>query len=120
MKFISKIKCSFVFKERSIGPRLAELGSFEDEYASRWKSLFDLYRQKEEALRREFKMERDKLEAQMEFARFEQETETLREQLRARELNRERQKKEWEAKERFAEVSCPQLSAKLATYLVVL
>ncbi|ERL90012.1 hrp65 protein [Dendroctonus ponderosae] len=91
------------YQDRSIGPRLAELGSFEDEYASRWKSLFDLYGQKEEAIRLEFKMERDKLEAQMEYARFEQETETLREQLRARELDKERQKKEWEAKERFAE-----------------
>nr|CAD7586551.1 unnamed protein product [Timema genevievae] len=91
------------YKAREHGPRFAVPGSFEHEYGSRWKQLYDLFKQKEEALGREMKMEEEKLEAQMEYARYEHETEILREQLRQRELDRERQKREWEMKERQAE-----------------
>lgn len=116
------------FKAREIGPRFAQLGSFEHEYGTRWKQLHELYKQKEEALKREMAMEEEKLEAQMEFARYEHETELLRErvysntyimykviftiiiiivfyvtELRMREADRERQKREWEMKERQAE-----------------
>ncbi|EZA57672.1 Hrp65 protein [Ooceraea biroi] len=91
------------FKARDIGPRFAQVGSFEHEYGTRWKQLHELYKQKEEALKREMAMEEEKLEAQMEFARYEHETELLREQLRMREADRERQKREWEMKERQAE-----------------
>ncbi|KAJ9574133.1 hypothetical protein L9F63_008491 [Diploptera punctata] len=91
------------YKAREIGPRFAAPGSFEYEYGTRWKQLHELYKQKEEALTREMKMEEEKLEAQMEYARYEHETEILREQLRQRELDRERQKREWEMKERQAE-----------------
>ncbi|XP_043513106.1 hrp65 protein-like isoform X1 [Frieseomelitta varia] len=91
------------FKARDIGPRFAQIGSFEHEYGTRWKQLHELYKQKEEALKREMAMEEEKLEAQMEFARYEHETELLREQLRMREADRERQKREWEMKERQAE-----------------
>ena len=54
-------------------------GSFEYEYGTRWKQLFELRKQKEEALAREMKMEEEKLEAQMEYAKYEHETEMLRE-----------------------------------------
>lgn len=91
------------FKAREVGPRFAAPGSFEYEYGTRWKQLYELYKQKEEALQREMKMDEEKLEAQMEYARYEHETEILREQLRQRELDRERQKREWEIKERQAE-----------------
>lgn len=91
------------YKAREVGPRFASPGSFEYEYGTRWKQLYELYKQKEEALEREMKMEEEKLEAQMEYARYEHETEILREQLRQRELDRERQKREWEMKERQAE-----------------
>ncbi|XP_043587160.1 hrp65 protein-like isoform X1 [Bombus pyrosoma] len=91
------------FTARDIGPRFAKIGSFEYEYGTRWKQLHELYEQKEEALKREMAMEEEKLEAQMEFARYEHETELLREQLRMREADRERQKREWEMKERQAE-----------------
>ncbi|KAK0162149.1 hypothetical protein PV327_008511 [Microctonus hyperodae] len=91
------------FKARDVGPRFAQLGSFEHEYGTRWKQLHELYKQKEEALKREMAMEEEKLEAQMEFARYEHETELLREQLRIREADRDRQKREWEMKERQAE-----------------
>jgi len=67
------------FKARDIGPRFAQVGSFEHEYGTRWKQLHELYKQKEEALKREMAMEEEKLEAQMEFARYEHETELLRE-----------------------------------------
>ena len=90
-------------KARSKGPRLAEMSSFEHEYGLRWKQLLDLFAQKEEGLKKELQMEMEKLEAQMEYARYEHETEMLREELRARELDRERQKQEWEMKERQVE-----------------
>lgn len=67
------------YTARDVGPRFAQIGSFEHEYGTRWKQLHELYKQKEEALKREMVMEEEKLEAQMEFARYEHETEVLRE-----------------------------------------
>lgn len=64
-----------------VGPRFATPGSFEYEYGTRWKQLYELYKQKEEALAREMKMDEEKLEAQMEYARYEHETEILRERM---------------------------------------
>ncbi|XP_066155503.1 hrp65 protein-like isoform X1 [Euwallacea fornicatus] len=90
-------------KEREHPPRLAHLNSFEFEYGQRWKALFELHQQKEEALKKELQLEKEKLIAQMEYAKYEHETELLRNQLRARELDKERQKREWEMKERMAE-----------------
>ncbi|XP_050534003.1 hrp65 protein-like isoform X2 [Daktulosphaira vitifoliae] len=90
-------------KQRDVGPRFADPTTFEHEFGTRWKQLAELYKQKEEALKREMKLEEEKLEAQMEFTRYEHETEMLREQLRQREMDRERQKMEWEMKERQAE-----------------
>lgn len=92
-------------KAREKGPRFATSSSFEHEYGSRWKALHELHAQKELALKKELEMEQEKLEAQMEYARYEHETEMLREQLRVRELDKERQKREWEMKERQAEES---------------
>ena len=57
-------------------------------------------KQKLESLEREMKLEEDKLVAQMEFARYELETDMLKNQLRQREQQRDRQKEEWEARER--------------------
>lgn len=88
---------------RQYGPRFAEEGSFENEYGSRWKNLHELYKTKFDALKREMLADEEKLEAQMEFARYEHETEMLREQLRAREMDRDQRKTEWEMKERYAE-----------------
>jgi len=64
-----------------VGPRFAELGSFEHEYGTRWKQLHELHKQKAEALKREMEMEETKLEAQMEYARYEHETELLKERM---------------------------------------
>lgn len=88
---------------RKVGPRFAIPGSFEYEYGTRWKQLHELYQQKFMFLKQELKMEEDKLEAQMQFAKFEHETEMLREELRARELDAERKKREWEDRERLVE-----------------
>lgn len=91
------------FEARETGPRFAKPGSFEYEFGTRWKQIHELYKQKEEALKREMKLEEEKLEAQLQYAKYEHETELLREQLRQREMDRERQKREWEMKERQAE-----------------
>lgn len=96
-------KSNEYFKARQNGPRFADVGSFEHEFGTKWKQMYDMYKQKHEALKREMQLEEEKLEAQMEYARFEHETESLREELRKREQDRERQKKEWEDKERQAE-----------------
>ncbi|KAH8353837.1 hypothetical protein KR084_005271 [Drosophila pseudotakahashii] len=90
-------------QERSVGPRFADINSFEHEYGSRWKQLHGLFKSKQDALKRELKMEEDKLEAQMEYARYEQETELLRQELRKREVDNERKKLEWEMREKQAE-----------------
>jgi proline- and glutamine-rich splicing factor len=41
--------------------------------------MYESFKQKEDALKREMKLEEEKLEAQMEYAKFEHETEMLRE-----------------------------------------
>ncbi|XP_045026146.1 hrp65 protein-like isoform X2 [Daphnia magna] len=92
-------------KERETGPRFAEPNSFQFTYGQRWKQLLELYKQKMDAVERELKIEEDKLVSQMEYARYEHETELLREQLRLREQDRERQKRDWELKERQHEES---------------
>lgn len=89
--------------ERGAGPRFAEIDSFEHEYGTRWKQLYELYKTKQEALKRELRMEEEKLEAQMEYARYEHETELLRQELRKRESDNERKKLEWEMREKQAE-----------------
>merc|ERR1719511_514468 len=85
--------------EREVGPRFADGGSFEFEYGEKWKQLYEMKKQKLEALEREMKLEEDKLIAQMEFARYEHETEKLKQQLAQREAQREQTKNMWEQRE---------------------
>lgn len=66
-------------RDREKGPRFVPRSSFEYEFAMRWKELFELEKQKREDLEREIVLERTKLEDQMEFALYEQETSVLRE-----------------------------------------
>lgn len=75
------------FNSRKMGPRFADVGSFEHEYGTRWKQVHELYKQKYEALKKDMELEEEKLEAQMEYARYEHETEMLREKLRFREMS---------------------------------
>ena len=93
-----------------MGPRFADQGSFEFEYGEKWKQLYEMKKQKLEALEREMKLEEDKLIAQMEFARYEHETETLKQQLQQREEARVEALKE--EKER-AEADCAMAEKKL-------
>uniref|UniRef100_A0A6P7FXH1 Hrp65 protein-like isoform X2 n=1 Tax=Diabrotica virgifera virgifera TaxID=50390 RepID=A0A6P7FXH1_DIAVI len=86
--------------ERNIGPRFATKGSFEEDYGVRWKELYSIHRQKELALKMDFNLEVEKLQAQIEYAKYEYETEELRNTLRMREMNKEKQKREWEMKKR--------------------
>lgn len=80
-KNINKNNPQFL-KERELGPRFAEPGTFEYEFSSRWKKLLELEKQKREFLDREMEDERRKLEEEMEYYRYEHETRLLREQLR--------------------------------------
>ncbi|KAJ8955475.1 hypothetical protein NQ318_003575 [Aromia moschata] len=90
-------------KEREVGPRFASPVLLKTNTACGGSNCTDLHSQKEEALKKELELEKEKLEAQMEYAKYEHETEVLRDQLRARELDKERQKREWEMKERQVE-----------------
>lgn len=90
-------------KNRSMGPRMAPKDSFEHDYGMRWKQLYELHKQKMQALNKELEIDQNKLIAQMEYARYEHETAMLREQLRAREMDMDRQKREWEMKQQQAE-----------------
>jgi len=89
--------------ERETGPRFAVPGTFEYEYGTKWKGLYELKKQKEEALQVEMKLEEAKLVAQMEYSRFEHETDLLREELKKKEAIRDQQKSMWSIKEKYME-----------------
>ena len=72
-------KTADFLKEREAGPRFADPNSFQFTYGQRWKQLLELYKQKKEAVDRGLQLEEDKLISQMEYARYEHETEMLRE-----------------------------------------
>jgi len=61
-----------------MGLRLANEGSFEHEYGTKWKALVMEHKQKELELKEEMAREVEKLQAQMEIARYDYETEMLR------------------------------------------
>lgn len=89
--------------ERETGPRFAVPDTFEYEYGTKWKGLYELKKQKEEALKVEMKLEEAKLVAQMEYSRFEHETDMLRDELRKKEAVRDQQKSMWSMKEKYME-----------------
>lgn len=66
-------------KEREIGPRLTEPGTFEFEFANRWKKLYELEQQKRDHLEKEIEEGRRALDEQMEYAIYEHEANLLRE-----------------------------------------
>lgn len=87
------------FFERSSIPRFAKPESFEFEYGNKWKQLYEMKTAKLQALDREMKLEESKLIAQMEFSRYEHETESLRATLRQKEVFCEKQKEMWTVKQ---------------------
>jgi len=84
--------------ERSSIPRFAKPESFEFEYGNKWKQLHEMKKAKLQALDREMKLEESKLIAQMEFSRYEHETESLRSALKQKEVFCEQQKHMWTMK----------------------
>jgi splicing factor, proline- and glutamine-rich len=99
----SMMKKNDYYEARENGPRFANVGSYEHEFGTKWKQIHESFKQRHEALKREMIIEEEKLEAQMEYVRYEHETEKLREQLKLREQDRDRQKREWEKREQMAD-----------------
>ncbi|KAJ8247144.1 hypothetical protein GJAV_G00259260 [Gymnothorax javanicus] len=77
-------------KEREQPPRFAQPGSFEYEYAMRWKALLDMEKQQYEQVERNMKEAREKLEAELEAAQHEHQVMLMRQDLlrRQEELRR--------------------------------
>ncbi|XP_067113314.1 non-POU domain-containing octamer-binding protein [Osmerus mordax] len=77
-------------KEREQPPRFAQPGSFEFEYAMRWKALMEMEKQQYEQVDRNIKEAQEKLEAEMEAARHEHQVMLMRQDLlrRQEELRR--------------------------------
>ncbi|KAJ8266477.1 hypothetical protein GJAV_G00130860 [Gymnothorax javanicus] len=77
-------------KEREQPPRFAHPGTFEYEYAMRWKALMEMEKQQYEQVDRNIKEAQEKLEAEMEAARHEHQVMLMRQDLlrRQEELRR--------------------------------
>lgn len=77
-------------KEREQPPRFAQPGSFEYEYAMRWKALMEMEKQQYEMVDRNMKEAQEKLEVEMEAARHEHQVMLMRQDLlrRQEELRR--------------------------------
>ncbi|XP_048838871.1 non-POU domain-containing octamer-binding protein isoform X2 [Brienomyrus brachyistius] len=77
-------------KEREHPPRFAQPGTFEYEYAMRWKALMEMEKQQNEQVERNIKEAQQKLEAEMEAARHEHQVMLMRQDLlrRQEELRR--------------------------------
>lgn len=77
-------------KEREQPPRFAQPGSFEYEYAMRWKALMEMEKQQYGMVDRNMKDAQEKLEAEMEAARHEHQVILMRQDLlrRQEELRR--------------------------------
>lgn len=87
------------FNARAVGPRFAPPDNFEHQSAILWKQLYELQKQKEDKLKAEFDESRNRLKRQITMARYEHETAALREELRNREEEMQRQKRVWGIKE---------------------
>lgn len=77
-------------KEREQPPRFAQPGTFEYEYAMRWKALMEMEKQQYDMVDRNMKEAQEKLEAEMEAARHEHQVMLMRQDLlrRQEELRR--------------------------------
>lgn len=69
---------SLFAREREQPPRFAQPGSFEYEYAMRWKALIEMEKQQQEQVDRNIKEAREKLEMEMEAARHEHQVMLMR------------------------------------------
>uniref|UniRef100_A0A1A7YXK4 Secretory carrier-associated membrane protein n=1 Tax=Iconisemion striatum TaxID=60296 RepID=A0A1A7YXK4_9TELE len=87
-------------KEREQPPRFAQPGSFEYEYAMRWKALMEMEKQQYEMVDRNMKEAQEKLEAEMEAARHEHQVMLMRQDLLRRQEELERKAAELDRRER--------------------
>ncbi|XP_006006745.1 paraspeckle component 1 isoform X2 [Latimeria chalumnae] len=71
-------------KEREQPPRFAQPGTFEFEYATRWKALDDMERQQRDQVDRNIRDAKEKLELEMETARHEHQLMLMRQDLMRR------------------------------------
>ncbi|KAM3925811.1 non-POU domain-containing octamer-binding protein-like [Leptodactylus fuscus] len=71
-------------KEREQPPRFAQPGSFEYEYAMRWKALIEMEKQQQEQVDRNIKEAQEKMELEMEAARHEHQVMLMRQDLMRR------------------------------------
>ncbi|XP_029463086.1 non-POU domain-containing octamer-binding protein isoform X2 [Rhinatrema bivittatum] len=71
-------------KEREQPPRFAQPGSFEYEYAMRWKALIDMEKQQQQQVDRNIQEAREKMEVEMEAARHEHQVMLMRQDLMRR------------------------------------
>lgn len=67
-----------MFRDREQGPRFAIPGTFEYEFGQKWKMLYQLHKEQEMLLKRNFNEEVAKLEMDMETAQLEQHTVKMR------------------------------------------
>ncbi|XP_037552467.1 paraspeckle component 1 isoform X2 [Nematolebias whitei] len=71
-------------KEREQPPRFAQPGTFEFEYASRWKALDEMDKQQREQVDKNIKEAKDKLETELESAKHEHQLMLMRQDLMRR------------------------------------
>nr|XP_018667754.1 uncharacterized protein LOC100184998 isoform X1 [Ciona intestinalis] len=83
-------KSQSYFQEREAPPRFAKPNSFEEEFARRWKALYDLERQQREHLEKNIQEAKEKLETEMENAIHDHQTMLMKQDLlrRQEELQR--------------------------------
>jgi len=60
------VKNNFYHMDREMEPRFAKIGSVEEQYARRWKALYNLEKEQREQLERNIQNERTQLESEME------------------------------------------------------
>lgn len=98
-------KTSLYYSEREAPPRFAVPGTFEEQYARRWKALDDLEREQREQLERNLQASREKLESEMENCMHEHQAMMMKQDLirRQEELERleEQRKRELERRQQL-------------------
>lgn len=81
-------------REREAPPRFAQPGSFEEQYARRWKALDDLECEQRKELERNLQASREKLESEMEFCLQEHQAMLMKQDLLRRQEELERLEEE--------------------------
>lgn len=78
------------YKEREVGPRIAEPGTYDDYYARRFKDLYEEYKFAMNDMKQQFMCEQDRLRMECAKIKYDEETEHLKMIIREREKERKR------------------------------